>query len=293
MSFLSERKAEIIEQRYKNQCCRRALLLGILFSRGEKCDKGISVKLENTEIAEFVATSINEIYGSLATISTPECGGRGRVLCFQSTSCEKYLDSLAHGGDIITSKCPTCIAAFLRGVFLACARISEPSKQYRLEFAPRLNHQSLCDILLENGMSFKICTRRKEKILYTENGGVIQDFFGFVGMNKTYFILVDRAIESDIINSTIRQTNCETNNIMKSVNASKRHREAILALERANLLSSLPEELEKTARLRLQYPDYSLARLASMFSPAISKPGLSHRLNKIVEIAERLLGNNK
>jgi DNA-binding transcriptional regulator WhiA len=54
----------------------------------------------------------------------------------------------------------------------------------------------------------------------------------------------------------------------------------------------MAEELEKTARLRLEYKDYSLARLAAEFSPPISKPGLSHRLNKILEIYENLLKNN-
>ena len=54
-------------------------------------------------------------------------------------------------------------------------------------------------------------------------------------------------------------------------------------------MSSLPEELEETARLKLRYPDLPLSALAAQMTPAISKSGLSHRLKKIEEIGARLL----
>jgi DNA-binding protein WhiA len=100
---------------------------------------------------------------------------------------------------------------------------------------------------------------------------------------------MNNKIEKDLKNTANRQSNCELYNIQKTVTASGRVLNAINALKDANLLSTLPEELENTAQLRLKYPDYSLARLASVFTPPISKPGLSHRLNKIVEFAEKVL----
>ena len=100
-------------------------------------------------------------------------------------------------------------------------------------------------------------------------------------------------IEKDIKNSAQRVANCEMNNILKTVDAAAKYVHAIESLERANLLSTLPEELEKTARMRLLYRDYSLARLAAEFTPPISKQGLSHRLNKILEIYENTLGGKK
>ena len=103
------------------------------------------------------------------------------------------------------------------------------------------------------------------------------------------FLLMNSKIEGEFKNSANRVRNCETNNILKTVSASARWVSAIEALDEANLLSTLPDELEKTARLRLEYRDYSLARLAAEFTPPISKPGLSHRLNKIVELSDILL----
>ena len=86
-----------------------------------------------------------------------------------------------------------------------------------------------------------------------------------------------------------RRINCETNNIAKAVNAAAKQLEVISKLEEQNLLSSLPEELEVTARLRLQNKDLSLSQLAAVAVPPISKPGLSHRLKKIMELGSQLL----
>ena len=70
---------------------------------------------------------------------------------------------------------------------------------------------------------------------------------------------------------------------------STRQIEVIAKLDALNLLSSLPDDLEKTARMRLEYPDLPLSALAALMTPAISKSGLSHRLRKIEEIASKIL----
>ena len=55
------------------------------------------------------------------------------------------------------------------------------------------------------------------------------------------------------------------------------------------LISQLPDELEMTARFRMENRDMSLSQLAGAITPPISKSGLSHRLKKITEMAEKLL----
>ena len=63
---------------------------------------------------------------------------------------------------------------------------------------------------------------------------------------------------------------------------------AIEKLQAAGALNTLPETLRHTARLRMQYPDLPLAKLAQKFDPPVSKAGLSHRMKKIQEAAARL-----
>ena len=103
------------------------------------------------------------------------------------------------------------------------------------------------------------------------------------------FAITNTQIEREFLNNTNRIVNCETNNIGKAVSASAKQIEAIKALEAHNLLSSLPEELEYTARLRLKNDTLSLSQLSKIFTPPISKSGLSHRLSKLIEISEQML----
>ena len=288
MFFLEDVKKQIVEQRHKSSCCRRAMLNGIIFAKACVFNEQIAVVLENREAIEYTALLIKEFFGKDSEIISS--GGRRRLLRFKSGACEKYLNSITLDSPLFLEKCTTCKSAFLRGIFLAAGRMTDPQKQYRIEIAPTERHEMLLRLLSEYGLTFSLAKRREEYFLYTGNSGVAEDFFAAIGLNSVAFLLMNSKIESEFKNTANRITNCETNNILKTVSASARCVSAIEALADANLLSTLPEELEKTARMRLLYKDYSLARLAAEFSPPISKPGLSHRLNKIMEISESLLG---
>ena len=291
MSFLAERKNEIIKGAYKSACCRRALLNGVLFSKGSSDNANIRVHLETDECAEFFSSLVGEFFGKVPEISSLEGGGRARAVSFKSPAADKYIASLNQENPLLfQEKCAFCRSAFVRGIFLSCGRITNPKKQYRLELAPASRHELHREFLLDCGVSLALTDRRCERILYTGNSGVVEDFFALAAMNSTAFLFMNSKIESEFKNNANRIRNCETNNILKNVSAAHKWIEAIEALDEANLLSTLPEELEKTARLRMEYKDYSLARLAAEFTPPISKPGLSHRLNKILEISEKMLG---
>ncbi len=294
MTFLEERKKEIIEYSYKSSCCRRALLSGILYAKGIIDNGNVTVRVENTEIALFLSSLVKEFYGKDITPVSSNKGGRGHVFAFHSPSAEKFILSLTlEDSNLFVSKCAFCRTAFLRGVFLVSARLSDPDKKYRIEFSPKNNIQRLQSFLENLGIPMTLVKRRNENYIYTSNSGLLEDLFAALAMNNSAFELINQKIKNEFKNTANRIRNCETNNIEKTVSASLIQRNAIEALERANLLSSLSEELELTARLRLEFKDYSLARLAAEFSPPISKSGLSHRLNKLVEIAEEMLGREK
>ena len=126
--------------------------------------------------------------------------------------------------------------------------------------------------------------------LYTRSSTQIEDFFALAAMNQTTFHFMNIKIENEFRNNANRLYNCEMNNIAKAVLATSKQLRAIQRLRDADLLSSLPEELENTAKLRLENPDLSIAQLAAISVPAISKPGLSHRLKRLCKISEDLLG---
>ena len=49
MSVSSDQKKEIIEHSYKSSCCRRAILSGILFAKGEADGRRITLSLEKKD----------------------------------------------------------------------------------------------------------------------------------------------------------------------------------------------------------------------------------------------------
>ena len=52
------------------------------------------------------------------------------------------------------------------------------------------------------------------------------------------------------------------------------------------LLATLPEKLRITARLRVEHPEATLAELAEMFDPPVSKSAVNHRMRKLAELAK-------
>ncbi len=193
-----------------------------------------------------------------------------------------------------TPRCNFCRSAFLRGVFLASGRVSEPQKQYSLEFTvPDDLTEHFLRFFADVGIEMKVTKRADTKILYTKNSVCIEDFFGLAAMNTTAFSIMNSKIKSELRNEANRIANCEMSNINKAVGTAMRQIGVISRLEEAGLLGSLPDELAMTARLRLEYNSLSLSQLATKFTPSISKPGLSHRLNKIEELAKKLLADGK
>ena len=51
---------------------------------------------------------------------------------------------------------------------------------------------------------------------------------------------------------------------------------------------NLPENLQQTARLRLENEQVSLAELGNLCEPKVSKSGMKHRMEKLLEYAESI-----
>ena len=62
--------------------------------------------------------------------------------------------------------------------------------------------------------------------------------------------------------------------------------------ETLDTMAALPEELQFTARLRLNNPDITLSELAELHFPPVSKSGVYHRLEKVMAFYEKNLKNS-
>ena len=293
MSFSQKQKADIISQPIKTSCCKTAFLQGVLAARGHAVDGEIHISIDGLESIEYVTNLIFDIYSKSAEVTSPKSGGRRKLLIFHAKSAEKYLNEINNGKMLHHEKCDLCLSSFLKGVFLASGRVSDPAKQYSLEFSVGVRVAAFSDFFEDIGLVPRVSEKKNESVVYFRNSTHLEDFFALAGMNQTAFDIMNAKIQGELRNTANRIVNCETNNIDRAVSASMSQIALIEELMEKGLLSLLPEELQSTARFRMENKDMSLSQLAGAITPPISKSGLSHRLKKITEMAEAVLKDKK
>ncbi len=289
MSLSHELKDEIIKQQYKSSCCRRALLYGAMFAKGDAENGRVIISVEKKEYADFLSRTVKEFFNRVPEIYHPKSGGRCVILSFESDSATKYISEIADSDKLLVQKCGGCLSAFLRGVFLASGRVTDPEKQYSLEFTLFDRCDIFAMFLRDLSLSPLISRRKAGNMVYFRNSNDIEDFYGYVGFNQAVFDLIERKINTFARRETQRFMNCVSNNHNKMIDVAERQVALIKRLDELNLLSSLPDELEQTARLRMEFFDLPLSTLAVQHNPPISKSGLSHRLKNIEEMGNKLL----
>ncbi len=290
MSFCSEQKNQIINDAPVQACCRRAILQGMIAAKGILADNEIMISVDGRKTAEFIATLVQEIYSKSAEIFVPESGGRRLIVRFSSPAAIRHMNEFIEGKGGFAQKCAGCQSAFLSGLFLVSGRASDPAKQYSLEFLVPHNRERFLTIFGDLGLTPRVSEKPNEVLIYFRKSTDLEDFFALAGMNDAMYAVMNEKINGELRNNVNRIINCTTSNIEKAVSASLYQIELIEQLIEKGLISKLPEELEATARMRLLHRDLSLSQLAAIITPKISKPGLSHRLKKITELAKELLG---
>lgn len=291
MSFSQDQKAEAIAQPIKTSCCKKALIQGILAARGSVSNGIITVSVDGKELINYITNLIGEIYSQTPAITNSKSGGRRKLITFKSRSAERYLSEFSET-NYCDEKCPMCRMAFFRGAFLVSGRVCDPAKQYFLEFCVERT-EDFVSIFKSVDLNPKIAQKAKETVIYSKNSSMIEDFFAMAGMNGTAFSIMNMKIQGELRNNANRIANCETNNIGRAVSASTEQIALIKELIKQRKLSLLPEELENTARFRVEHVDMSLSQMAGAITPPISKSGLAHRLKKITEMAEAILSGKR
>ena len=100
--------------------------------------------------------------------------------------------------------------------------------------------------------------------------------------------LMNVKLVKSIRNNVNRAANCETANLDKTLAAALPQIEAVRRIEKRLGFDALPEDLRELCRLRAENPEYSLRELGEALHPPLSRSGVNHRLQRILEIAEKL-----
>lgn len=296
MSFSMQVKNELVKTEYEQQCCKRALLYGLSLFGKSFSESSVSLQTENEPTALLFQSLLKDIFNIDAAVTVSPRGRNYTASVSKKTDAQKLFRSFGHDGagslkiDHTNFRCEECRKAFLAGVFLACGTLSDPKKDYHLEFTvPYYNlSKSLFTLLQEMELSPKHTNRKGYNIVYFKESESIENCLYMMGASGSMFEMMNIKIFKDFRNKANRQANCETANINKMVNAVAVQITAIEKIWKLKGKNFLNESLESAAELRYENPDSSLAELAQLCSPPISRSGLNHRLKRIVEIANGL-----
>lgn len=184
---------------------------------------------------------------------------------------------------------------YLAGAFLASGSVNSPNKpDYHLEMSTEKKSlaEFIVDIIHRFGLNARITKRRSKYIIYLKAADQIADFLKIVGAYNMTMQFEDIRIQRDFRNSLTRLDNMELANDVKTITAGNRQIDAILNLMKHNRYSHLDDKLIDAGNLRLDHPESSLNELIDIYyqetGNRISKSGLQHRFNKIIELSNKL-----
>ncbi len=294
MSFADRIREELLQLPMKKNCCRRAFALGLLLSASLGEGKIFTLTCKYAALEETAFETIRQSYGNPPALSVRgRSGHRYWDFSFRSPAFLKLYYRLreenADPALFLDMDCEGCRSAFLRGLFLSAGTVSDPHKNFHLEMIlPRDIAPFAARVLESLGYPPKAMSRPLGVGLYYKDSGSIEELLTLMGVQHLVFEVINSRIERDIRNNENRATNCVAKNIEKTISAAARQMDAINFLMEKGKLDRLPEQLRATALLRYRNPDATLDELAQLHEPPISKSGLNHRLQKVLEEAAEL-----
>lgn len=296
MSFSSDAKAELCRAPLHNKCCAVAEAYGVLLFCNLFSAAEIRIVTSNAELAERLPRLFKKAFGC-GLECTPSADAKGKtVLSVTDRETIRSICSvlgyeadtiLAHHINLGVLEENCCKAAFLRGAFLAGGSITDPAKSYHLEIVTDHYNVSreVYSILLELGFKPKDAPRGGNYVTYFKQSEAIEDLFTLMGAPVAAMDIMSAKVEKDMRNAINRKVNCDSANADKVVTAAAEQLEAIKRLERGTGLSELPDKLREAALLRIANPEASLADLAELAVPRVSKSCISHRIRKLMELS--------
>ena len=283
ISFAKKVKKELCSLNTKlKSCCGYSFIYGILYTAVVDNDRA-TVKILNSDVGELFESlccqmSVKKEYGYLYYKNRAEISSE----FLRFTSFEKIKKNVL--------KCAKCKEYFLRGIFLVNGNVSDPDKSYRLEmsFDKLEKAEEIFELLTSLGLTPLKTTRNGKYLLYYRKSELIEDFFANIGATSLAFDIMNSKINKELINNANRVTNCDSANINKSLKASNRYNTVILELIHTKKIDLLPEHLKEMALKRIEFKELSFSDLGNKFSPSISKSGVYHRLEKILDFYEEI-----
>lgn len=298
MSFSSDVKRELMAINDAGRHCQIAMLSAIINICGIYDGEKIILSSENSDVIDKAYELIKSIFNvelskeSGFKISITDNTIVNNLMNMLDLKTDNTYSDYIINPLIVSSEC--CKRAYIRGAFICTGSVTDPEKNYHLEFS-NTDYDHCVDLkklILSFGIEAKIVERKNHYVLYIKEGEQIVDMLNIMSAHKALMELENVRIVKDLRNNLNRIVNCEAANINKVVSAAVKQINAIEYIRNTVGLNYLSPQLREMAKLRLEYPDMSLKELGTKLNPPVGKSGVNHRLSKIMKIEKQLKGEN-
>ena len=178
-----------------------------------------------------------------------------------------------------------CQRSYIRAVFLCCGSVRDPSGGYTAEFAcsgPE-KAQVLQSMLEHQGVPYHSRQRGQDLLVTLTDGETVADLLAMMGAPLSRLSFEDQRIIRSGSARAARALNCDTANLNRQLQNAEEQVRRIRAYKAVHSLDSLPDKLAETARVRLEHPSASLEELGTYFAKPLTKSGVSHRMERLME----------
>ncbi|MDI9521255.1 MAG: DNA-binding protein WhiA [Bacillota bacterium] len=310
MSFSSRVKAELAALPLDKRCCVTAELGAFILGASVMTLKGagkisLSFRTERAVVLKRALKLFNASGTASArprlTLQERLAGRREYHLVLQDADSHRLLrdqgmlradedgvERFAAPQRVMRRNC--CRRSYLRGAFLACGYIADPKRRYQVEWVyhDATRALRLKRVLSQTGLSASLSERRGSALLSLTGGDQVSELLKLMGASVSVFNMENLRAEKSLRERANRAFNCDQANLSRQLSASGRQIEALEKLSRLKGLSSLPQNLEQLARLRLSRQDAKLAELGECLNPPLTKSGVAHQMRKLMALADEL-----
>lgn len=289
----------------KRQCCARAELYGFMDTCSSISIVGsgkwrVAMRAEHPGTIRRMVRLLQRVCTIKPGIRIIQASRLGGQTCFEIRIEPEDTERLAETIQFVPSrneppksfisrKC--CQNAYLRGMFLGCGTIIDPSHGYLLEWV--LSREEMAQWLSRFawaalGVRVGAIERKANWVVYCKDSKDIMQILARIGAYNAVLEIENMLILKNARNQANRAYNCDTSNIQKMVSTSQRQIDAIDYIQKTVGLSHLSQSLRDTAKARIENPGISLSDLGMMLIPPVGKSGVSHRLRRIEAIAKTI-----
>lgn len=261
-------------------------------------DKNFQITIENASLAKLIFQLLKKNYNFFIKVSVRNGYNynknyiyvldisKNNLVLLKELSLEKQIpDSYLLDDDDLKR-------AYLRGLFLACGSINDPSKsRYHMEFSFTDYEYAIFinDLLNSYQLNSKCLKRENRYMVYIKESEKIGDFLRLIKATNALLYYENIRIYRSRKNVLNRINNCEQANVDKIIQTAKNQVDDINLLKETGVYELLDDKLKEVCDYRLKYPEVSLLELSKIMTietnSSITKSGLHHRFNKIKTMA--------